>query len=189
MSGSDRDGLLIERVAAQDQEALGELYDRYGDLLHSLAARIVGTGAEAEEVLQDTWLQAWRTAPSYDPARGAVAAWLVTITRSRALDRVRSMASRRRAESAAAVEAAAAPPPPVPDPATGYARRMLRKSVTAAVGELAPPQRQVIELAYLEGLSQSEIATRLRAPLGTVKSWTRQALLRLRERVPLEELP
>jgi RNA polymerase sigma-70 factor (ECF subfamily) len=188
MSENDRDRALLERLAAQDQEALAELHGRYADLLHSLAVRIVGAGVEAEEVLQDTWVQAWRSAAGYDPARGAVVAWLVTIARSRALDRVRTMASRRRAESAAAREAEAVPTAG-PDPAAGYARRMLRRSVAAAVNALAPPQRQVIELAYLDGLSQSEIATRLRAPLGTVKSWTRQALLRLRERVPLEELP
>ena len=76
-----------------------------------------------------------------------------------------------------------------PDPATGYARRALRKDVAAALTALAPQQREVVELAYFEGLSQSEIAARLNAPLGTVKSWTRQALLKLRERVPVEALP
>jgi RNA polymerase sigma-70 factor (ECF subfamily) len=189
MSERDRDQALLERLAARDEEALAELHRRYADLLHSLAVRIVGAGAEAEEVLRDAWVEAWRSASGHDPARGSVVAWLVSIARSRALDRVRSAASRRGAESAVAGEAAAVPPPPAPDPAAGYARRMLRKSVAAAVTALAPPQRQVLELAFLDGLSQAEIATRLRAPLGTVKSWTRQALLKLRERVPLEELP
>jgi len=189
VSPIDRDDRCIERMAAGDSSALAELYDRYSDLLYSLARRIVGGAGDAEEALQDTWMQAWRTASSYDSSRGAVAAWLVTIVRSRALDRVRSLGSRRRAETAAAEEAATEPPPPVPDPATGYARRMLGKDVAAAMTALAPQQREVVELAYFEGLSQTEIAERMRAPLGTVKSWTRQALLKLRERVPVEELP
>jgi RNA polymerase sigma-70 factor (ECF subfamily) len=81
------------------------------------------------------------------------------------------------------------PPPPAPDPAAGVASRMLQVNVTAAMTALAPQQRAVVELAYFEGLSQTEIAERLNAPLGTVKSWTRQALLQLRARVPVEELP
>ncbi len=176
-------------MAAGETAALGELYERYSDLLFSLAMRIVGGEADAEEVLQDSWLQAWRSAGTYDPRRGAVGAWLVTIARSRALDRVRALGSRRRAESVAGAEALSEPPRPAPDPATGFARRMLREDVASALTSLAPQQRQVVELAYFEGLSQSEIATRLGAPLGTVKSWTRQALIRLRERVPIEELP
>jgi len=189
MNESERDRRCWDRVAGGDPAALAELYDRYADLLYSLALRIVGSASDAEEVLQDSWLQAWRSARSYDPARGAVGAWLVTIARTRALDRLRSLGSRRRAEGAATVEAAADPPPPASDPATGYARRALRKDVATAITALAPQQRQVVELAYFEGLSQSEIAARLNAPLGTVKSWTRQALLKLRERVPVEALP
>jgi RNA polymerase sigma-70 factor (ECF subfamily) len=189
MNDTERDRRTWERVAAGDATALAETYDRYADLLYSLALRIVGSASDAEEVLQDSWLQAWRTARSYDPSRGAVGAWLVTIARSRALDRLRSLGSRRRAEGAASVEAASEPPSPASDPASAHARRLLRKDVAAAVTSLAPQQRQVVELAYFEGLSQSEIATRLDAPLGTVKSWTRQALLKLRERVPVEALP
>jgi RNA polymerase sigma-70 factor (ECF subfamily) len=176
-------------MAGGDTGALAELYDRYSDLLYSLAVRITGGASDAEEALQDTWLQAWRNAASYDPSRGAVGAWLVTIVRSRALDRVRSLGSRRRAEAAAAVAAAAEPMPGAPDPAAGYAQRALKKDVASAMSALAPQQREVVELAYFAGLSQSEIAERMSAPLGTVKSWTRQALLKLRERVPVEELP
>jgi RNA polymerase sigma-70 factor (ECF subfamily) len=189
MNDTERDRRCWERVAGGDTASLAEAYDRYADLLYSLALRIVGSASDAEEVLQDSWLQAWRTARSYDPARGAVGAWLVTITRSRALDRLRSMGSRRRAEGAASVEAAAEPPLPTADPASAHARRLLRKDVATAVTGLAPQQRQVVELAYFEGLSQTEIAARLNAPLGTVKSWTRQALMKLRERVPVEALP
>jgi RNA polymerase sigma-70 factor (ECF subfamily) len=185
----DRDRRCIERMADGDSTALAELYDRYSDLLYSLALRIVGGTSDAEEALQDTWMQAWRNAASYDASRGAVGAWLVTIVRSRALDRLRSLGSRRRAEAAAAREATVEPPQAAPDPATGHALRTLRKDVANAVAALAPQQRVVVELAYFEGLSQTEIAERLESPLGTVKSWTRQALLKLRERVPMEELP
>lgn len=189
MSEFDRDSRRIERMAAGDTTALAELYDRYSDFLYSLAVRVVGAASDAEEVLQGTWLQAWRSAALYDPARGAVGAWLVTIARSRALDRLRSPSARRRARMSATTEAVDEPAPPATDPAAGYARRMLRKDVAAAVTALAPQQRQVVELAYFEGLSQSDIAERLSAPPGTVKSWARQALMKLRERVPLEELP
>jgi len=189
MNDTELDRRCWARVAGGDPGALAEAYDRYADLLYSLALRIVGSASDAEEVLQDSWLQAWRSARSYDPARGAVGAWLVTITRTRALDRLRSLGSRRRGEAAASVEAESDPPARTTDPATGLARRALRNSVAAAMTALAPQQRQVVEMAYFEGLSQSEIAARLNAPLGTVKSWTRQALLKLRERVPVEALP
>ena len=189
MNDTEQDRRCWDRVAGGDPAALAEAYDRYADLLYSLARRIVGSTSDAEEVLQDAWLQAWRSARSYDPARGALGAWLVTITRTRALDRLRSMGSRRRGEAAATIEAASDPPPRSADPATGYARRALRINVATAITALAPQQRQVLELAFFDGLSQSEIAARLNAPLGTVKSWTRQALLKLRERVPVEALP
>jgi len=188
MSDPERDRRCIDRMAAGDTAALEELYDRYGDLLYSLALRIVGSSPDAEEVLQDTWVQAWRNAGNYDAARGAVGAWLVTIARSRALDRVRSKGSRRRAETAAADEAAAHPRPGAPDPTAGAAQSSLRANVAAAMAALRLSSGPLVELAYFEGLSQSEISERLGAPLGTVKSWTRQALLRLRERVPAGEL-
>src|ERR1043166_3177784 len=130
--------------------------------------------------------------PGAAPARrapGAGGAWTVPIVRSRALARLRRLGSRRRAEAAAAREATVEPPQAAPDPATGHALRTLRKDVANAVAALAPQQRVVVELAYFEGLSQTEIAERLEAPLGTVKWWPRQALLKLRERVPMEELP
>jgi len=163
--------------------ALEELYDRHSGLLYSAALRILGRAADAEEVLQEAWLQAWNRAESYDVARGAVVAWLLTLLRSRAIDRVRSRASRQRVEQAVAE---APPPQAVVEPPAVAAQRELQERVTSALEELAPQQRQVLELAYFGGLSQSEIASRLGAPLGTVKSWTRQALMRLRDLVPEE---
>jgi RNA polymerase sigma-70 factor (ECF subfamily) len=178
----DRD--CVERLRGGDTRAIEELYDRHNDLLYSLVRRIVGIAAEAEDVVQETWLHAWRTAASFDPARGSVVAWLVTIARSRAIDRIRSEGSRRRT-----MDAAGSDPqdPPPPDPSVSAAERQRREQVGAALAQLSPQHRQVLDLAYFGGLSQAEIATRMAAPLGTVKSWTRQALNRLSKLVPRED--
>jgi RNA polymerase sigma-70 factor (ECF subfamily) len=183
MNEQQQDRSCMERIRAGDMRALEELYDRHSGLLYSAALRILGRAADAEEVLQEAWLQAWNRAESYDVARGAVVAWLLTLLRSRAIDRVRSRASRQRVEQAVAE---APPPQAVVEPPAVAAQRELQERVTSALEELAPQQRQVLELAYFGGLSQSEIASRLGAPLGTVKSWTRQALMRLRDLVPEE---
>ena len=183
MNDPESDRACVERLRAGDTRALEELYDRYSDVLYSLAMRIVGRAAEAEDVVQETWLQAWRNAGAYDPARGTVGAWLVMTARSRAIDRVRSEGSRQRAEGAAAAD----PPASPDDPSSTAERRQWSGRVISALEQLVPQHRQVLELAYFAGLSQSEIANRLSAPLGTVKSWTRQALLRLSELVPQED--
>ena len=117
------------------------------------------------------------------PRRGPVVAWLLTMVRSRALDLARSTASRRRAEDAVEAES----PDPPPDPSDSAERRTLREKITQAMSDLSDDQRRVLEIAYFEGLSQSEVATRIGAPLGTVKSWTRQGLERLREILPQQE--
>ena len=173
----------MDRLRAGDMKALEELYDRHSPLLYSMVVRIVGHAHDAEEVLQDTWLQVWKRSESYDPSRGAVAAWLLTLARSRAIDRLRSRASRRRVEQAAEAEPGAA----AEEASVSAEQRQMHASVTGALATLAPQQREVLELAYFGGLSQSEIAARTGAPLGTVKSWTRQALARLRELVPQED--
>ena len=182
MSDPDRDRACIERLRAGETRALEDLYDRYGDLLYSMVVRILGRAAEAEDVLQEAWLQVWRKAETYDPARGSVGAWLVTVARSRAIDRLRSEGSRRRAEIAAGDDTM----PPSHDASVDAAARMLGERVSGALAQLEPRHREVLELAYFGCLSQREIASRLNAPLGTVKSWTRQALLRLGELVPRE---
>ena len=133
--------------------------------------------------MQDAWLQVWRRSASYDPRRGTVVAWLLTVVRTRALDRYRSVASRNRVESRVDPEPVTAPE----DPTREAAQVQLSDRVRAAMAALAPQQRQVLEIAYFHGLSQSEIAKQLNAPLGTVKSWTRQGLMRLRELLPQEE--
>ena len=185
MSDPELDRSCMDRLRAGDLKALDELYTRHTPLLYGLVLRIVGRAADAEEVLQDTWVQAWRRVESWEPGRGTVAAWLITLARSRAIDRIRSVAARQRAEAAA--------PPPDPqsrrdEPVAAAADRQRQQRVSAAMATLTSQQREVLELGYFGGLSQSEIAARLGAPLGTVKSWTRQGLTRLRELVPEEEL-
>ncbi len=151
-------------MRAGDSRALEELYDRHNGLLYSVVLRIVKRSADAEEVLQESWLQIWRGAGTYSEARGTVGAWLVTVARSRAIDRIRSEGSRQRAEEAAGVD----PPAPTEDASANAAHRQMSERVGRALDKLGPQHRQVLELAYYGGLSQSEIADRLSAPLGTV---------------------
>jgi len=171
-------------MRAGDSRALEELYDRHNGLLYSVVLRIVRRPADAEEVLQEAWLQIWKGAGTYSEARGTVGAWLVTVARSRAIDRIRSEGSRQRAEEAAGADP---PPQPTEDASANAAHRQMSERVGRALDKLGPQHRQVLELAYYGGLTQGEIAERLSAPLGTVKSWTRQALVRLSELVPQED--
>lgn len=160
---------LLRRIEAGDRAALADLYDQHAPLVNSLCLRILRDRAEAEEVLQEVFLQAWRQAGRYDPARGSVTSWLAVIARSRALDRLRRRAARREAPEAAI-------PVEVEVPRTAEAI-----AVRDALQALPPSQRRALELAYYEGLTQVEIAERTGEPLGTVKTRMRTALLRLRE--------
>jgi RNA polymerase sigma-70 factor (ECF subfamily) len=167
-------------MAGGDHVALGELYDRHARLLYSLALRIVGERADAEDVLQDAFSQAWRQASRFEAARGTVIGWLVTVTRSRALDRLRHR--RGRPETAADVERAARE---VADPARAIDLQLVTAEQAArvrqALADLPPEQRRPLELAYYDGLSQSEIAAKLNVPLGTIKTRMRQTLRKLRD--------
>jgi RNA polymerase sigma-70 factor (ECF subfamily) len=183
MNQPDRDRSALERMVAGDTRALEDLYDRHGDLLYSLVRRILSRVDDAEDVIQEVWLQAWRGARTYDPKRGTVCGWLVSIARSRAIDRLRSEGSRQRATDAAGSDA----PVSAESPAESAVDRERREHVDRAMAQLDPQHREVLQLAYFAGLSQTEISERLGAPLGTVKSWTRQALSRLEKLVPREE--
>ena len=166
---------LIGRMVQGDRSGLEGLYDRYAQLLFNLVIRVVRNRSDAEEVMQEVFLQAWRSASRYDPSRGSPEAWLIMMARSRAIDAVRAA---RRTPDRPETE----PPPEIagamPDVAGALEAKAL---VTAALGDLTAAQREVLELAFYEGLSQTEIATRTGAPLGTVKTRTRMALERLRQ--------
>ena len=179
------DSALVALAASGDERALGDLYDRYGGMAYSLACAIVSEHADAEEVVADAFAQIWRSASGFDSARGSVAAWVATITRTRALDLVRSRKRRARVLEEAAV---------VTDegetlvlaPTVEAADRGAEQSETSAIVRrsldgLPAAQRRVIELAYFGGFSQSEIAAQLSEPLGTVKTRMRTAMEKLRQ--------
>ena len=179
------DSALVARAAGGDERALGELYDRYGGMAYSLACSIVGEPADAEEVVADAFSQVWRSAAGFDPARGSVAAWLATITRTRALDLVRSRKRRARVLEDAAVVTDEGETlvlaPTVEPPDRGAELTETSAIVRRSLAELPAPQRRVIELAYFGGLSQSEIAAQLAEPLGTVKTRMRAGMEKLRQ--------
>jgi RNA polymerase sigma-70 factor (ECF subfamily) len=178
------DGELVARAAQGDERAIGLLYDRYGQVVQAVAYRIVGQRADAEEVVLEAFAQAWREAPRFEPGRGSVAGWLTMIARSRALDLVRSRSRRDRITATAAADRPDTSPAMSefrPDPVSSVDHDERRRQVRQALDTLSPPQRQAIELAYFEGLSQSEIAERLQEPLGTVKTRVRLGMQKLRE--------
>lgn len=179
MSSGPAGAELIRRMASGDRDAFARFYDRYASLVYPLIVRIVRGRGDADDVLQEVFWEAWQGAAAYDPSRGTPEAWLVMRARTRAIDRVR--AARRRSETFVAPvdeEAVAAAPAPGGDAADRAANRGL---LAGALARLPGMQREVIELAYYDGLTQTEIAERLKQPLGTVKTRMRIGLERLRE--------
>jgi RNA polymerase sigma-70 factor (ECF subfamily) len=191
------DAQLMAGVVAGDESALAELYDRHADAAFRLSYRLLGDRGLAEEVVQETMLAVWEKAEGYDPGIASLAAWLMTITRNRSIDRLRARSRRpgpltlgaagdprdaRGQTLDAAIEdgrlVAAAPAPLDPEALVDAA--WLREAVRDALDGLPLPERRALELAYYEELTQSEIAARLGWPLGTVKTRTRRALYRLR---------
>jgi RNA polymerase sigma-70 factor (ECF subfamily) len=174
---------LLGAVARGDHQAMARLFDATHRLVFVLARRILGANDAAEEVMLDVYLQVWRSAPSFDCARGRVSSWLLTIARSRALDRRRSLAARAVREqgwSDALAENTADCTCSV-DPQRAQDRAERRDSVRAAIGALPDAQRLAIELAYFPGLSHTEIAARLGEPLGTIKTRIRLGMIKLRD--------
>jgi RNA polymerase sigma-70 factor (ECF subfamily) len=167
----------MKAIAAKDEAALALLYDRYRVILFGLLLRILNSREEAEDVLQEVFLQVWRKAKDFDEKRGRPFTWLVTLGRSRGIDRLRSLSARERVAEAGAREASEE----ISDAATDAFKSEQRGLVTNALAQLPDDQKRPIMLAYFDGLSQSEIATRLGAPLGTVKTRMRTGLMKLRE--------
>jgi RNA polymerase sigma-70 factor, ECF subfamily len=163
---------------------MATLFDRYGNVLYAVAYRLVGQRADAEEVVLEAFAQAWRDASQFEGSRGSVAGWLTMIARSRALDLVRARTRRERITASAATARPDLPlgmGRPGADPSTLYDHTERRRQVQLALDGLSAPQRQAIELAYFEGLSQSEIAERLQEPLGTIKTRVRLGMEKLRD--------
>lgn len=155
----------VSRAAAGDDAALEALYDAHARTLYSLALRIVGDEADAEDVLQDVFSQAWRQAGRYDARRGTVAAWLLNMTRTRAIDRLRARRARPDSRGKTVDDAWADLPARIVDPGDALAAARDAEQVRKALRELPVLQRVAIELAYFEGLTQSEIAELLEQPM------------------------
>lgn len=170
---SDAD--LVRAMAEGDRAALGTLYDRYVALMFGIARRMLRNDREAEDLVHDVFLEVWRQSKDFDLARGTVRAWLVMRLRSRALDRLKSVAFAR----VTSLETTTLPyePSVAPVEVTGASETAM---VRHALDQLPPDQRTVIELGYFEGLSLSEVAARLGKPIGTIKSRLARALERLR---------
>jgi RNA polymerase sigma-70 factor (ECF subfamily) len=165
-------------MARGDSDAFAQFYDRYAGLAFGLIVRIVRDRTDAAEVLQDVFWETWQAAAAYDPGRGTAEAWVAIRARARAIDRVRSLRRRNEVFVAPAEEAMMPDTGAGSRPGEGLEDRGL---VQSALAQLSDVQRQVIELAYYEGLTQTEIAQRTKQPLGTVKTRIRLALERLRE--------
>jgi RNA polymerase sigma-70 factor (ECF subfamily) len=175
------DGALLRAVASRDKGAFQQLYTRHSPMLLGLAVKILSDRVEAEDVLQETFIQIWRTAASFDDQRGKPLAWFIMLTRSRAIDRLRSRKTRARLTDSAAKEETqiTAKKTPADDAVASETQRIVRD----ALGKLPEDQRVPIEMAYFGGLTQFEIAQRLSQPLGTVKTRIRSGMVRLREQL------
>ena len=173
------DEVLVKRVASGDEEALSDLYDRYAGLIYGTGKRLLGDRETAEELVQDVFTSVWRNSAGFDPARARFATWLYRITGNRATDLIR-----RRNAQVRVVGSEPLLERGVADPSGTLSRRF---DVAAALSRLSPVHRELLVLAYFQGLTQREISERTNTPLGTVKSRTTAALRALRETMTIDE--
>ena len=176
VASNDQD--LIERLRRRDPDAMSDLYDRYSRVVYSVILRIVRNASVAEELVQESFLRAWNRGSDFDSTRGRIGPWLLTIARNRAIDYLRSSAGQQQATTFELVSSERV------SLFVNTEDRMLdqeqARRIRSAFSQLNENQRQVLELAYFEGLSQSEMAEKLGQPLGTIKTWVRTALTTLR---------
>lgn len=173
------DATLVQGLLQRDVRSFEHLYDRHSRVVYSLVLRILRQAASAEEVVQDVFLLLWRNAAHYDSARGPFLPWLLAMARNRALDQLRLKGERQRRREDQVDELPPVPVPPGFEHSLDEKRRSAR--VRSLMDSLQPKQKRAIELAYFEGLSHTEIAESMKEPLGTVKSWIRNGLMRLKE--------
>ena len=173
---------LLRRIAGGDRSAFSDFYDQYSGLLFSIAVKVLNDSREAEDVLQEVFMQIWNKADAYDPLLGKPASWAVTLTRNKAIDRIRASQRRSKLLEQATVAAGVLPddPPSANETLYGMENAEMIRSVVAA---LPADQRRAIELAFFSGLTQDEIAKNLQEPLGTIKARIRRGMLKLREKL------
>ena len=186
VSDATADRLLLERIARRDATAVAELYDRHCRVLYGIALRILRSASDAEDVLQDVFVRVWTRADSYDERLGAPGAWLTRIARNRAIDKLRSRVTRGDAhqpteDQVTAAERTAVSDQPSPEAVTEQSRT--RDDVRGALAGLPDEQRRLIEAAFFEGYTHSELAERFGLPLGTVKTRIRSGMLAMRQRL------
>lgn len=174
---------LLRRMAEGDEQALGTFYDRWNPLVHAVVLRIVRQRDDVEDVVEEAFWQAWRQSSRYEPSRGSVQTWLLTIARSRALDRVRAVKRLREEPLIGAGGEVVVEQATEGDASTDAESAERRTIVLAALAELPAEQREALELGYYSGLSQSEIAERTGQPLGTIKTRMRLAMQKLKGRL------
>src|SRR5919106_6729951 len=168
---------LIKQVANRDREAFSQLYDRFSSLVFALAMRMLRVRSDAEDLLQEVFAQIWRQADGYSAERGSPEAWIINIARSRAIDKIRSI---RRMEKSFVLTDDPARAESSDNVENSAAESEAKMAMSSALVNLPEAQRRVLELAYFDGLTQTEIAARLKEPLGTVKTRMRSAIQRLR---------
>ena len=175
------DSELVVRLQRREPDAMADLYDRYGRLAFSMILRIVRDQALAEDLVQETFLRVWNRVQKFDGERGALGPWLLAVARNRAIDYLRSAGGRMARNSMEMLETEH------PSQFANFENDVLNqdtaRQIRGALERLTPNHRNVIELAYFEGLSQTEMAERMGQPLGTVKTWVRMALKKLREQL------
>ena len=177
----ERDVELLRRIADRDRSAFSDFYDLYSGLLFSIAVKVLNDSKEAEDVLQEVFMQIWNKADAYDQLLGKPASWAVTLTRNKAIDRIRASQRRSRLLEQATAEAV------LPEDSPSANERLHGKEnaemVRSVVAALPSDQRRAIELAFFSGLTQDEIAKTLQEPLGTIKARIRRGMLKLREKL------
>ncbi|HXP84198.1 MAG TPA: sigma-70 family RNA polymerase sigma factor [Bryobacteraceae bacterium] len=173
----DGDTELVLRLQRREPDALGELYDRYGRLVYSLILRVVRDSGTAEDLVQETFIRVWNRVQSFDAQKGSIAPWILAVARNRAIDYLRSAQARHDPMELNQMDH----PSLYSEMESDLLNRDSARRVQTAMQKLPESQRQVIELAYFEGMSQSEMAERMGQPLGTIKTWVRTALRVLRE--------